>query len=192
LSLVRLSRPQAADLVAVRQAAATQDFSYDVGILSGRPAPGMAVDTLEVVLGSGDQAWERAKAAISSWAPFDLGWVSIETGGTAPEPRLDVVVHAVVCGLHFTPACRVISVHDLRDGAAARFGFTYGSLQRHVEIGEELFEVAHSADGRVMYRIEVMARPGRWYARLGKPLADRVRSRFRRDSAAAMLRYVAR
>jgi len=150
----------------------------------------MARDTLEVEIGVGDEAWERAKEGIRHWVPFDLAWSAIATRGNIPKPELDVVVHATILGLHFTVACRVVSIHDYEDDSSARFGFTYGSLMSHVETGEELFEVVRDSAGRVSYRIDVMARPSRWYTRVTTPLVDHYRRRFRADSAEAIRRYV--
>lgn len=175
----------------MRRAAGREKFSYEVGILDRPNPPGMVSDTLEVEIGSGSRDWERAKEGIRRWAHFDLGWASAVAGGRPPEPGLDVVIHATLLGVHFTPVCRVIGTHDEEASTGARFGFTYGSLESHVETGEELFEVTRKSDGRISYRIDVVARPGRWYTRIAGPLVDRYRARFRFDSAEAMRRYVA-
>ena len=150
----------------------------------------MSRDTLEVDLGSREDVYQKAREALRNWVPFGLEWAGISTGGRAPTPGLDVVVFASLLGVNLTAACRVVATHEAEDGTEARCGFTYGSLQSHLETGEELFEVVRGSDGRVTYRIDVMARPGRWYTRLAKPLAEHYRRRFRQDSAAAMRRFV--
>ncbi len=191
MRLLRLKRPPLSELAALRAQIAAEDYNYEVGILGGPVPAGMKRDTLEVRIGSGEAVWARARDGIRHWAHFDLGWAAIETGNNPPQAGLDLVVHAALVGIHLTTACRVVAVHDRQDGDGARFGFTYGSLQSHVESGEEMFEVARHSDGDVSYRIDVMARPGRWYAWAAQPFVEHQRRRFRADSAAAMSRYVA-
>lgn len=190
MRLIHLRRPSGDDLEKWRERLDDEELSYPRGILNGVPAGGMESDTLVVALGSGEDCWERAKSGLDRWAHFDLGWANIATGGVAPEPGLNVLIFAAVLGVHVTSGCRVLSTHATNDGATTRYGFVYGSLDSHLESGEELFEVIRDEGGHVTYRIDVMARPGRWYTRLLRPVAERYRRRFRRDSAAALRRYV--
>jgi uncharacterized protein (UPF0548 family) len=166
---------------------AGEDHSYQPGILSAPTPLGMSNDRLDVIVGGGEPAWERARRAIDEWRPFDLGWAEIVTGGLPPHPGQDVIVQARILGVRFTVASRVLAVHDQDDLESARYGFTYGTLRSHVERGEELFEVWRDhATGEVGYRIHAMAAPGRWYAAVGRAVVDHYRARFRGDSAVAM------
>lgn len=147
----------------------------------------MSDDRLEVVLGSGDVAWGRARQALDEWTHFDLPWAAVATGGSPAHPGLDVLVQARRLGIHMRVACRVLETHDTVGADRHTYGFTYGTLCSHVEQGEESFEVWRDvASGEVGYTIHAMAVPGRWYSRLAKPLVDHYRAQFRRDSAAAM------
>ena len=77
------------------------------------------------------------------------------------------------------------------EGSRARFGFAYGTLPGHVEMGEELFLVEWDrVTDAVTYSILAFSRPRHPLARIGRPLVRRLQRRFREDSAAAMLRYV--
>jgi uncharacterized protein (UPF0548 family) len=70
-----------------------------------------------------------------------------------------------------------------------RFGFAYGTLSNHAELGEEIFEVALNPEtGDVTYRIHAASRPRAILARVGYPIARLFQARFRRDSAEAMKR----
>ena len=191
MKLLRRSLPSTAELASLRRELAGEDLSYPVGILDRSPPDGMRRHGLDVIIGSGEDDYRRATAAIDSWQPFALGWAGIFAGQSGPEDGLDVVVHAALVGLHAVVGCRVVGTHDLVAPESVAYGFTYGSLHSHIEIGEERFEVAMDTSGQVRYRIDVVAKPGRWYARVGLPVVEHYRRRFRRDSAAAMRRVLA-
>ena len=117
--------------------------------------------------------------------------LNLSTGGLAPHAGQIVVVHGGWLGVHFLAPCRVVATHDLEDDDSATFGFVYGTLPGHVVSGEERFEVTmDKSTGVVAYRLYAMASPGRWFTRLGRPILDRRRSRFRLDSGLAIARFV--
>jgi uncharacterized protein (UPF0548 family) len=75
-------------------------------------------------------------------------------------------------------------------GPAKQFGFAYGTLPGHEEIGEERFLVRlDAADQSVWYDIFAFSRPGKW-ARFAQPLARILQRRFVRESKIAMARAV--
>lgn len=69
--------------------------------------------------------------------------------------------------------CRVVR---LVDEASVR-GFAYGTLPGHPEQGEESFMVRRDEEGGVTLQIVAFSRPGRWWSRLGAPLAAAVQRR---------------
>lgn len=175
----------------LRSSLASETFSYRIGILDGPAPTGMSDDRLDVVLGRGDEAWNRTRRALDEWTHFDLPWAGVASGGSVAQPGLDVVVQARRLGIHMRVGCRVIETHDTRGADRHAYGFTYGTLRNHVERGEESFEVWRDlASDEVGYTIHAMAAPGRWYSWLTKPLVDYYRGQFRRDSAAAMAKAV--
>jgi len=191
LSWVRLSRPSAARLDRLRADLASSQLSYSPGILAGPAPPGFATDRHRHELGVGADVWAAARRAVSRWAQFDVGWAEIATGGEAPHEGQIVIVLAGWMGAHFLAPCRVLEIHDVDDGSSAAFGLVYGTLRGHVAVGEERFEVTlDKATGVVAYQLHAMAAPGRWFTRLGRPLLDKQRARFRRDSGLAMARSV--
>jgi len=149
------------------------------------------LDEAIVTVGCGYTDFERAKAALMGWRQFNVGWVE-----TFPR-HAPLAVGTVVAVLmrHFgfwsLNGCRVVyNVGSQRD---ARFGFAYGTLTNHAESGEELFEVfLNRDDEEVKYRIRATSRPQVALARLGQPIVRALQARFRRDSAAAMLRALKR
>lgn len=74
---------------------------------------------------------------------------------------------------------------------ATRFGFAYGTLSNHAIAGEELFEVYLDAETKtVFYRIRATSWPRALLARAGIPIVRALQRKFRRESAAAMKRFV--
>jgi uncharacterized protein (UPF0548 family) len=158
---------------------------------------GFAVDRQAVVLGSGREVFLAARQGIEAWAQFDLGWCEAWPRETPIRAREVVAVIARSMGLWWTNAARIVYVVDEPvesiKGAVAKFGFAYGTLPGHVEMGEELFLVEwDQATDAVTYSILAFSRPRHPLARLGRPLVRRLQQRFREDSAAAMQRWVSR
>ncbi|MGV9670099.1 DUF1990 family protein [Gordonia sp. NPDC003504] len=104
---------------------------------------------------------------------FILGYgmqrgAGLRVRASTPTAAVDtiMVMSAPVFGRIRIP-CRVVYVLDEPD----RAGFAYGTLAGHPESGEELFSVEHRPDDSVVAVIRAFSRPGRWYTRLGGPLA---------------------
>ena len=87
--------------------------------------------------------------------------------------------------------CRIVyTLGDRRTGPS--FGFAYGTLTNHAELGEEIFEVALAPESdEVVYRIRAVSKPRAAMARIGYPFTRMFQTRFRRDSIAAMIKTVA-
>lgn len=77
----------------------------------------------------------------------------------------------------------VVAVIDEPD----RRGLVYGTLPGHSERGEEPFSVERRADGTWVV-VRAFSRPGRWFTRLGAPVAGRARRTMTRRYLAAALR----
>jgi uncharacterized protein (UPF0548 family) len=76
-------------------------------------------------------------------------------------------------------------------GPITKFGFAYGTLQGHVESGEERFLIEWDrSDDSVWYDIVGFSRPNHFLTRLGYRVVRRTQKRFGRDSAASMLSAV--
>jgi uncharacterized protein (UPF0548 family) len=82
-------------------------------------------------------------------------------------------------------ACRITYVIE-EHGTLERYGFAYGTLQAHGEIGEERFTVElDPVDGSVWYDLYAFSRPGP-VARLAYPLSRLLQKRFAKESKEAM------
>lgn len=164
-----------------------QRYSYPEVGYTQRPeeVTGYDNDLNFIELGKGDLIWETAKSAIRQWRMFPAPWTFITPGNAPIEPGTVVAMTARVWGVWWLNACRIIYTFDEPD----RFGFAYGTLPGHVEMGEEIFMVERDASGMVRYVIKAFSRPRLWLARLAYPVARAHQRKFVRDSKAAMLRY---
>ncbi len=162
---------------------------HPIGIASESPR-GFNVDVGSAVIGHGEQAFERAKVALSEWRHFDLGWVELFPRGAAIEPGSVVAVLVHHLGFWSINGCRV--VYTLGDGrTGSSFGFAYGTLTNHAELGEEIFEVSLLPDSEeVVYRIRAVSKPRATMARIGYPFTRMLQARFRRGSIAALRRAI--
>jgi uncharacterized protein (UPF0548 family) len=190
------TKPATDHIYRILAAEATKEWNYpQVGMtrrdeaLNAADYPGYALDRWRVKLGEGRETFDRAVAALRRWEEFRLGWTELCFPDAPLEPTQTVGVLAHV-GLWTLNACRIIYTID-EQNATTRFGFAYGTLPGHVEMGEERFLLEWSPiDGAVWYEILAISKPRHLLARLAFPLARHLQARFRRDSAAAMRRAV--
>ena len=167
-------------------------FSYaDVG--ASRDAPeklaGYAVDHNRIELGAGEETFDRAVAALRSWAMFDVGWARLVPSGAPAAPGTTVGVLARHYGFWSLNVSRVVYEFDDTDGDTRRRGFAYGTLPEHAESGEERFAVEWNRDsGSVFYDLYAFSRPNHPLAKLGRPAARVLQRRFAQDSLRAMSR----
>ena len=83
---------------------------------------------------------------------------------TPIETGRDVAPLARHLGFYSLNACRIVYVIDEPN----TFGFAYGTLTEHVEIGEERFKVEFDPDsGEIWYDIFAFSRPGHHLVKLG-------------------------
>ena len=165
-------------------------LSYSpIGIAKESP-DGFKVDEASGVIGHGQQAFERAKLALAQWRHFDFGWVELFPRGAAIEPGSVVAILVHHLWFWSLNGCRVVyTLGDRRTGA--RFGFAYGTLSNHAELGEEIFEVSLVPDSEeVIYRIRAVSKARATLARIGYPFTRMLQARFRRDSITALRRAI--
>jgi uncharacterized protein (UPF0548 family) len=176
-----LRRPSSERIQQFLDASKPESFSYSqVGATRGMPPDGFTLDHSRVHIGTGQAGFDSAKEAIRQWKMFDLGWLSLSREEVTMREGQVVTVLASHYGFWSLNACRIVYVVDEVD----RFGFAYGTLRSHAEIGEERFMV-ELRDGAVWYEILAFSRP-RTLARLGYPLSRALQKRFARDSLRAM------
>jgi uncharacterized protein (UPF0548 family) len=187
-----VSRPDHDSIRAFISAQKNQPFSYaEVGASQEETPRGYTIDQSRICLGQGADVFERAKSAVNRWSMFDMPWIDLCWRDTPIEPGATVAVLISHLGFWSLNACRIVYVVD-EHAATERYGFAYGTLIEHGEIGEERFTVEYRAnDNSVWYDIFAFSRP-RFLTRLGYPFARALQKRFARDSRVAMLKAVQR
>lgn len=144
---------------------------------------GYNVDHNRQLLGSGEESSDRAKDAIRGWEMFAMPWVKLISDETPIEVGKKVAILISHFGFYSLNAARIVYVID----EPTRFGFAYGTLEHHGEIGEERFSVEYNVDtGEVWYDILAFSRPGHFMAKIGYPLTRYLQRSFAADSKKAM------
>jgi uncharacterized protein (UPF0548 family) len=192
--MFRLRRPADAAVRDFLRRQSVLDFTYtDVGRTNAEPVSppaGYTFNRVRLEIGRGRDAFDAAVAAFHRWDQFDVGWVNAFPTDTLIAPGNVVAVLARTAGLWSLHACRIIYIID-ESGPVTRFGFGYGTLPGHAEIGEERFliEWDQSSDA-VSYDVCAFFRPRHPLVRVGWPVGKLLVDRFRRDSAKAMQKAV--
>ncbi|MGB2670547.1 MAG: DUF1990 domain-containing protein [Candidatus Acidiferrum sp.] len=184
------SRPLRSSIDAFISAQRDQKFSYAEAGSSREQAPtGYTVDHYRIKLGQGSDTFERAKRAIRRWQMFEISWTSLCWPDTPIAPGANVAVLVSHLGFWSMNACRIVYVFDEND-SPEKYGFAYGTLLDHGEIGEERFTVEYNPeDETVWYDLYAFSRPTP-LVRLAYPFARALQKRFARESKLAMLKAV--
>jgi uncharacterized protein (UPF0548 family) len=186
-----LRKPTADDLRRYLASQAESEFSYSaIGATAGEPPTGFTVDRSRIQLGHGESTFHAANLALQRWEHFRLGWLEAWPSDTPIQTGQIISVLARAFGFWSLNFCRIVYVVD-EVTPVRKIGFAYGTLDDHVERGEERFLIEwHTSDDSVWYDILAFSRPKHTLAWLGYPLVRQTQTRFARDSAAAMLRAV--
>jgi uncharacterized protein (UPF0548 family) len=185
------SMPGRDEIVRFLDSQVGRDFSYkEVGQSLGLMPSGFTTDQNRVQVGTGAESFARAKAALCAWKMFDYPRVKLCWTDTPIEPGRCVAVLVSHWSFWSLNAARIVYVLD-EPGDIERFGFAYGTLPDHAEIGEERFSVEwNRADDSVWYDLRAFSRPGT-LAKLIHPLTRRLQLEFGSESKKAMVRAVA-
>jgi uncharacterized protein (UPF0548 family) len=150
----------------------------------GSPA-GYNLDHNRVLVGRGERDFAAGCTALRAWRMFPKPWTAIAPASAPIREGQVVAMQAHALGVWWLNACRIVYVIE-ESAPVRRFGFAYGTLEAHVEQGEERFSVELQADGAVWYDLRAFSRPRFWPVRFAKPLARRLQRQFVRDSQRSM------
>lgn len=183
-----LTRPTPAEIKAFVESLKDDSFSYpEVGASRDSAPPRYSVDHNRILLGSGEEAFERTKQAVREWRMFEVPGLELFYRDTPIAVGRNVAPLARHIGFYSLNSCRIAYVID----EPGRFGFAYGTLTEHAEIGEERFTVEFDpATGEVWYDVFAFSRPGHSLVRLGYFYARFRQKSFAQASKAAMKRAV--
>ncbi len=172
--------------------AQTSGLSYkEVGWTSKADSPsGFNIDHNRIRIGNGEADFDKAKAAIRDWKMFEIGWVKLIDDHTPIEIGQTVAILVSHFGFYSLNAARIVYVIN-ETGRVQRFGFAYGTLTEHGEIGEERFSVEYDVEtGEVWYDLYAFSRPAAFLTKVGYPLSRYLQKSFARDSKRAMYEAV--
>jgi uncharacterized protein (UPF0548 family) len=164
-------------------------FSYPFVGATQEPAPpkGYDVDHNRQLLGYGRGTFGKGKSAIRNWKMFEIPGLELIHPDTPIETGRNVALLAYHLGFWSLNSCRIVYVIDEEN----RFGFAYGTLTEHAEMGEERFTVEfYPETDEVWYDVYAFSRPGHFLVKLGYPYGRYRQKRFAVGSKAAMLRYI--
>jgi len=183
--LLRLARPSPASLEELLERARRAQPTYtEVGATARDPFPaGYRHDRYERWLGTGATA-ERAVAALRHWDAHIGAGVEI-VPPDAPVAEHQTVLLMLRLGPLWTAApCRVVYVID----DPQQFGFAYGTLPGHPEIGEAAFTIDRAEAGETVFRIRSFSRPADPLARMAAPISRRIQTAVTRRYLDALAR----
>ncbi|BDD82520.1 hypothetical protein TPB0596_22830 [Tsukamurella pulmonis] len=165
-------------------ALADAPFTYaEVGATRGVPPADAHGNRAERVVGRGAEDFAAVRESIMTYGMQRGAGMRVRASTSRARPGTVLVLSAPLFGPIRIP-CRVVYVVDEPD----RAGFAYGTLPGHPESGEELFSVELRPDGAVVAVIAAFSRPGRWYTRLGAPVARALQAAMTRRYLAAVAR----
>jgi uncharacterized protein (UPF0548 family) len=146
---------------------ASRQLTYQPrGLTQDDPLPaGYQHLEVERRLGAGDAAYRRACESLMTYGP--QRGLGLRPQATAPRAAVgvDVLSRLAVLGV----PCRIVWTVQTPD----RTGFGYGTLEGHIESGEEGFLVERRG-GDVYAVVRAYTRHGGWLTRLGGPLTWRL------------------
>ncbi|TWS22070.1 DUF1990 domain-containing protein [Tsukamurella sputi] len=165
-------------------ALADAPFTYaEVGATRGRPPADAHGIRAERVVGHGADDFAAVREAILTYGMQRGAGLRVRSSTPRAEAGTVLVMSTPLFGPIRIP-CRVVYVVD----EPTRAGFAYGTLPGHPESGEELFSVELRPDDAVVAVIGAFSRPGRWFTRLGAPVARLLQATMTRRYLAAMVR----
>ncbi len=167
-------RGDAATLDRFRARAVTEPLSYpEVGHSLAELPEGYHRGRDAITVGHGDAAFASASNGLCVWACHRAAGIRVAPHDAPIAIDTTVALAISIVRLRILAACRIVRVVDEAD----RFGFAYGTLRSHPEVGEEAFVVDRRADGTITFTISVFWRPAGLVARLGGPVTELVQRR---------------
>lgn len=145
----------------------------EVGATAGELPSGYRHIRVERVIGHGRATFERASDDLLAGLAQRRAGMAIEMSEIPMREGTLVRMHMRLGPLTFRAPCVVV----WSERTPELCGFAYGTLPGHPERGEERFELRMDAAGSITFQIIAFSVPGRWFTRVGGPLARLVQTR---------------
>lgn len=120
----------------------------------GSPPPGYVCLEARADLGS-PHGSDRLRRALMNWGLHRAAGMTVATSKPTASVGVSIVNAASIGPVVLLAPCRVVAVLD----SPASQGFVYATLPGHPLIGEELFVVETTGDGRSPFCIRSFSRP---------------------------------
>lgn len=161
--------------------AETFTYRFIGGSLADHPT-GYDTDDNKVLLGEGLAVFRQAADLLQQWKMFPFGWTEIYYPHSKPIKGNPVALRIKLLGKWWYFGSKIVYVLEEPN----RVGFAYGTLQSHLERGEELFVIEKGERDQIHYRIRAFSKPDKWYVWLTYPFARAMQRRFVRESLQQM------
>lgn len=124
-------------------------------------------------VGDGSAALRVAAARLARWEPQRGAGLDVRTDAEVAAPGVRFATGVRIGPLRIWAPCEIVWLVD----TGAEYGFGFGTLPGHPEIGEEAFLLTLDDDGALWFEVRAFSRPGPWWVRLGAPVARLVQLR---------------
>ena len=160
--------PKRAPLTGKRLAAGELNYPGIGSTEHGPPPEGYPSLVSKSYLGDGPAVYRRVAQGILTWELQRRSGLRVRTESGVVIPGERVVSGFGVGPFRVNAPCEVVWVRRPAPGGGPQSaGFGYGTLPGHPARGEEAFEVAIGADGRVFLKITAFSKPANWFYRAG-------------------------
>ena len=130
---------------------------------NGEAIKGWQITDRKLVLGSGEECFQTAVHRLFSWEAHQHAGITVTES--------DSIVELKFWGIR--SYCRILKSHQ----GSRRAVLIYGTLQKHVERGEEAFEITMADNAQVTAHIVAFSKPAKWWAKLANPVVRWVQLR---------------
>ena len=130
---------------------------------NGEAIKGWQITDRKLALGSGEECFQTAVHRLFSWEAHQHAGITVTES--------DSIVELKFWGIR--SYCRILKSHQ----GSRRAVLIYGTLQKHVERGEEAFEITMADNGQVTAHIVAFSKPAKWWAKLANPVVRWVQLR---------------
>ena len=183
MNTFHLTKPSKQDVLDTLEGCLTRPFSYPFVGASKTGAPnGWRSDDQRILLGDSKQ-FEAARRALHGWIQFDLTWVFPHEQDVPIEKGNLFCFTSRQFGIWAINVCRIVYLIDEDSDSARRYGFAYGTVDRHSVAGEETFTLElDKRTNQLFFRLTKFSRPAHFLTRIALPLTHYVQNCFTRDA----------
>ncbi|XP_047318059.1 UPF0548 protein At2g17695-like [Impatiens glandulifera] len=150
---------------------------------------GFLVNHARVLVGSGNETYEKGKSALQSWRHFSFDWTFVDS-----KTRIQNGNKFCVCVKEFVPwlmmPLQVVYVKEnnmnQNKASISSFGFGSGTLHGHLLAGEERFSIELDENNQVWYEVLSFSKPAHFLSMIGYPYVRMRQKYFTHQSTTAV------